>query len=70
MTRRITKVIIIVTNVLVSAALVTIGMRGMVLRDPLLGTGYEWSTALWILGLMSFFLIPLEICVLKSEEED
>ena len=40
----------------------------MVLRDVWLGTGYEWSTLLWIVGLVGFFLIPLEICLMKSRK--
>ncbi len=64
------KLLIILTNALVSMALAGVGLAGMVLRDPLLGTGYEWSTLLWITGLVTFFFIPLEVCIIKSRKRD
>ncbi len=60
------KYIIIAINAVVSVSLAGVGLYGMVMRDPLLGGGYEWSTLLWITGLITFFFIPLEICLIKS----
>ncbi len=60
-----TKKIVISVNAVVSFTLTGLGFAGMVLRDPLLGVGYEWSTLLWIIGLVTFFLIPLEVCLIK-----
>lgn len=64
------KLLIISTNAVVSVTLAGIGLTGMVLRDPLLGGGYEWSTLLWIVGLVTFFFIPLEVCVIKPRKRD
>ncbi len=61
------KRIIISVNALVSLAMTGTGLAGMILRDPLLGGGYEFATSLWIIGLMTFFFIPLEICLIKSQ---
>ena len=63
------KVLIIVINAVVSVTLASFGLAGMILRDPLLGSGYEWSTLMWIIGLVTLFFIPLEICVIKSPEK-
>ncbi len=63
-----TKKIVISVNAVVSLALTGIGFAGMVLRDPLLGVGYEWSTLLWIIGLVTFFLIPLEVCLIRPRK--
>ncbi|OGO35613.1 MAG: hypothetical protein A2147_04690 [Chloroflexi bacterium RBG_16_57_8] len=60
------KTAVILTNVVVSVSLAATGLTRMILRDPLLGRGYEWSTLMWILGLVSLFLIPLEICLIRS----
>ncbi len=60
------KSLIILANAVVSLTLAGVGFVGMALRDPILGGGYEWSTLLWITGLVTLFLIPLEICVIKS----
>ena len=62
------KLFIIMTNVVISLSLVGLGFTGMALRDPLLGGGYEWATLLWIIGLVTFFLIPLEVCVIKPKK--
>lgn len=63
-----TKKIAISVNAVVSLTLTGIGFAGMALRDPLLGVGYEWSTLLWIIGLVTFFLIPLEVCLIKPRK--
>ena len=59
------KHLIILVNVLVSLSLAGTGLTRMILRNPLLGSGYEFSTLMWIGGVVSFFLIPLEICIIK-----
>ncbi len=64
------RLLIILTNAVVSVTLAGIGLAGMVLRDPLLGGGYEWSTLLWIIGLVTLFFIPLEVCVIKPQKRD
>jgi len=56
---------IIFANILVSTSLTLIGLRGMMLSNRGLGIEQEWAALLWVVGLVSFFLIPLEICVLK-----
>ncbi len=58
---------IIAANVIVSLSLAATGLTRMILRDPLLGTGYEWSTLIWISGVVSLFFIPLEICLIKTQ---
>lgn len=63
-----TRIIVIVANAVISSALAGIGLAGMVLRDPLLGGGYEWSTLLWIAGLVTFFFIPLEVCLIRTRK--
>jgi len=60
------KSLIIVANAVVGLSLAGTGLTGMILRDPLLGGGYEFSTIMWISGIVSLFLIPLEICIIKS----
>ncbi len=60
------KKVVISANAVASLALSARGLAGMLLRDPLLGVGYEWSALLWIVGLVTFFLIPLEVCVMKK----
>lgn len=62
------RIVIIVANAVISSALAGTGLAGMVLRDPLLGGGYEWSTLLWITGLVTFFFIPLEVCVIRTRK--
>jgi hypothetical protein len=64
------KAVVIVTNLIVSAALAATGLTRMILRDPLLSRGYEWSTLMWIAGLVSLFLIPLEICLIRSPRKE
>ncbi len=64
------KHLIIVANAVISLSLIGVGFTGMALRDPLLGGGYEYSTLLWITGLMTLFLIPAEICIIKSEKPE
>ena len=59
---------IIILNVIGSLSLASTGLVRMILRDPLLGRGYEWSTAMWIAGLVSFFFIPLEICLIRPQK--
>jgi hypothetical protein len=64
------KSLVILANAVVSLTLVGVGFIGMALRDPILGGGYEFSTLMWIGGLITLFLIPAEICVLKSEKPE
>ena len=64
------KKLIIATNAVLSLAMAGAGLTGMILRDPLAGGGYEFATLLWITGLITFFLIPLEICVIKTRKRD
>lgn len=64
------KLLIIITNALASVTVAGIGLAGMVQRDPVAGGGYEGSTLLWIGGLVTLFLIPLEICLIKSRKRD
>ena len=59
---------IILANLLASLSLAATGLVRMILRDPLLGRGYEWSTAMWIAGLVSLFFIPLEICLIRPQK--
>ena len=59
---------VIVLNLIASLSLASTGLTRMILRDPLLGHGYEWSTAMWILGLVSLFFIPLEICLIRPQK--
>ena len=63
------KYIIIAINAVVSVSLAGVGLYGMVMRDPLAGGGYEWSTLLWITGLVTLFFIPLEVCVIKPRRK-
>lgn len=65
-----TRIIVIVANAVISSAMAGIGLAGMILRDPLLGGGYEWSTLLWITGLVTFFFIPLEVCLIRTRKSD
>jgi hypothetical protein len=60
---------IIFTNLIVSLSLAATGLTRMILRDPLLGRGYEWSTLIWISGVVSLFFIPLEICLIKPQKQ-
>lgn len=62
------KFIIIAANFVFSMSLASIGFLGMARRDLLYAVGNEWSTLMWISGLVTLFLIPLEICVIKSSE--
>lgn len=59
------KAAIIVANAVFSLSLVAAGAIGMLTANRGLGVEYPWSAFLWILGLISLFLIPLEICVIK-----
>ena len=63
------KKIVILTNVVVSLALATTGLVRLFLKDPVSGVGYEWSAFLMIFGLVTLFLIPLEICVMKPQRK-
>ncbi len=62
------RLLIISINAVVSVTLASIGLAGMVLRDPLLGGGYECSTLLWIIGQVTLYFIPLEMCVIKPQK--
>ncbi len=62
--------IVILANAVVSCTLAGIGLAGMILRDPLSGSGYEFATLLWIAGLVTIFLIPLEVCVIRTRKSD
>jgi hypothetical protein len=64
------KFIIIAANFIISVSLAATGFIGMVRRDPLYGVGNEWSTLMWISGLVTLFLIPLEVCVIKSYKRE
>ena len=59
------KFIIIAANFVFSVSLASMGLLGMIRRDLLYGVGNEWSTLMWISGLVTLFLIPLEVCVIK-----
>jgi hypothetical protein len=59
---------VILINVVVSLALFLTGLIRLILRDPYTGVGYEWSAFLVILGLCTLFLVPLEICLIKSQK--
>lgn len=61
---------VIVFNLMFSLALASRGFIGMALKDPLHSEGYNFSTLMWIGGLVTLFLIPLEICVLKSPKRE
>lgn len=61
------KNIVILANLVVSLSLFITGFVRLMLRDPVSGVGYEWSAAMVIVGLMTLFLIPLEICVMKTQ---
>ncbi|MBI4331941.1 MAG: hypothetical protein HY673_11730 [Chloroflexi bacterium] len=60
-----TRSVIIGANVLFSMSLVAAGAVGMLTANRGVGVEHPWSALLWILGLVSLFLIPLEICVIK-----
>ncbi len=64
------KLFIIAANLVFSVSLASIGFLGMARRDLLYGVGNEWSTLMWIFGLVTLFLIPLEICVIKPKRMD
>ncbi len=64
------KLIIIVANFVFSVTLAGVGFLGMARRDLLYSVGNEWSTLMWISGLVTLFLIPLEICVIKLKKTD
>ena len=61
------KNIVILANLVVSLSLFITGFVRLILRDPVSGVGYEWSAAMVIFGLVTLFLIPLEICVMKTQ---
>ena len=62
------KVIMIAANFVFSVSLASTGFLGMIRRNPLFAIGNEWSTLMWISGLVTLFLIPLEVCVIKSSK--
>ena len=64
------KYFIIAANFVFSVGLAGRGLFGMIQRDPLFSRGNEWSTLMWIFGLVTLFLIPLEICVIKPRRRD
>ncbi len=57
---------IIFGNAVVSVGLALIGLFGMIFTDRVAGAIYEWSTLIWVLGLVSFWLIPIEILLIRS----
>jgi hypothetical protein len=59
---------LIVDNLIISLTLAATGLTRMILRDPRLARGYEWSTLIWISGVVSLFLIPLEICPIRPQK--
>ena len=63
------KFFVIGVNFIISVSLATTGFLGMVQRDLLYAIGNEWSTLMWISGLVTLFLIPLEVCVIKSSQK-
>lgn len=62
------KLALIAANFVFSASLAGIGFSGMYRRDLLFSVGNEWSTFMWIFGLVTLFLIPLEVCVIKTSK--
>ncbi len=64
------KLIVIAANFVFSVSLAATGFIGMARRDLLYGVGNEWSTLMWIFGLVTLFLIPLEVCVIKSPKKE
>ena len=64
------KFIIIAANFVFSVSLASMGLLGMIRRDILYGVGNEWSTLMWIFGLVTLFLIPLEVCVIKASKRE
>jgi len=64
------KYILIAANIAFSVSLASTGLLGMIQRDPLFAIGNEWSTLMWIFGLVTLFLVPLEICVIKPKRMD
>ena len=64
------KFIIIAANFVFSVSLASMGLVGMIRRDILYGVGNEWSTLMWIFGLVTLFLIPLEVCVIKASKRE
>ena len=64
------KLILIAANFVFSLSLAGTGLLGMIQRDPLFAIGNEWSTLMWISGLVTLFLIPLEVCVIKSPKRE
>lgn len=63
------KFAIIAANFIFSVSLAITGFSGMMRRDLLYAVGNEWSTLMWISGLVTLFLIPLEVCVIKTSKE-
>ncbi len=64
--REAVKTAVIVANAVVSVGLVSWGLTGMILTNPGLGIEYQWSALSWILGLITLWFIPLEICLIKT----
>ncbi len=64
-----TKKMIILTNAVVSLGLAGTGLTRLLLRDPFSGMGYEWSAFMLIIGLVTLFLIPLEVCIIKPQRK-
>jgi hypothetical protein len=64
------KSLVISLNAVVSVGLAATGLTHMLQRDPLAGGGHEYATLMWIAGLVSLFLIPLEICLIKTPGRD
>ncbi len=61
------KKMVILTNAVVSLGLASTGLTRLILKDPFSGMGYEWSAFMLIIGLVTLFLIPLEICIMKPQ---
>lgn len=60
---------IIFGNALISAGLAFAGLLGMISTDRVAGVIREWSTLIWVLGLVSAWLIPLEILFIRPSRE-
>ncbi len=61
---------VMAANFVFSVTLASNGFLGMARRDLFYAKGNEWSTAMWIFGLVTLFLIPLELCVIQSPKKD
>lgn len=64
------KFIVMAANFVFSVSLASNGFLGMARRDLFYAKGNEWSTLMWIFGLVTLFLIPLELCVIQSPKRN